>query len=227
MTPGSYSRDEVRSDVASRDSAGPDAERTEAPRPRRVETREQWEALTSPVRYDIVDLLRSIGPSSVTDLAKHMGRPADSLYYHLKKLQSVELVRQCGTRQRMGQSEAIFEIAGDGIDPGDPRDPQQRPFVAQLLSAVLRMTERDVKGAIARDDIVLDGEDKNLYGRRDLAWLDRRDLARVNRHLAAIGEIIESGRRSRKGELFALTTFLTRLTTEAVDQHGRRATPTD
>ncbi len=174
----------------------------------------------------MIELLRNLGSSSVTDLARHMGRPADSLYYHLRKLQSVGIVHQCGTRMNMGQSEAIYQLNGSSVELGDPQAESNRGHTEKLLSAILRMTDRATKQAFDEEQIVAEGDGKNFHARRELAWLTDEDLGEVNEHIAAIATILERSRRERRGNLYALTTFFMPIVTSA-DQRGRRLRPSE
>ncbi|MFO0082890.1 MAG: ArsR family transcriptional regulator, partial [Phycisphaerales bacterium] len=45
---------------------------------------EQWKLLLSPVRAEVAEALRLLGPSSIADIADILDRPADGLYPHVR-----------------------------------------------------------------------------------------------------------------------------------------------
>lgn len=201
-------------------SAAPDAQHSD---PLRLTTKAQWEALTSPIRFDIVGLLSSCGPSSVNDLAWQMGRNSDSLYYHVRKLVAVEMVIPAGERSLPGQnSETLYRINGSHVVVDDLEVPEARPYLTRLLAATLRMTDREVRQALESEEGALthSGPERTFDARRDLVWLGAEDLEQVNEHLAAVRDIIESRRHNRRGRLFSITTFLAPLV-RATDPQGR------
>src|SRR5512143_3008332 len=70
------------------------------------------DALISPVRQEIVDTIESIGGDvAVADIAAQLGRPADGLYYHLRRLVNAGVLRE-------------------GADPGDDRGRRYRTAAA-------------------------------------------------------------------------------------------------
>src|SRR3954463_6659873 len=74
----------------------------------------QIRALASPIRQDILDAVTAIGPCSVAQLAVALGKPADGLYYHIRRLLDVGL---------------LMEVAADGGGGADLRlDPGPKPF---------------------------------------------------------------------------------------------------
>ena len=94
----------------------------------------------------------------------------------------------------------------------------------ELLSAILRMTDRATKQAFDEQVVVTDGPDRNFHARRDLAWLTDDDLSRVKDHLDAITQILAQSRRERCGKLYALTTYFMPVVMSA-DPQGRRLPP--
>ena len=51
-----------------------------------LEDPEQLQAIASPPRQRLVAALEALGPASVRELAAHLGRSPQSLYFHLRKL---------------------------------------------------------------------------------------------------------------------------------------------
>jgi DNA-binding transcriptional ArsR family regulator len=73
-----------------------------------IRSKRQMRALAAPTRQEILDILPRMGTVSVAELAAALGRPADSLYYHLRILKNVGLVLSDGYRALNGRREALF-----------------------------------------------------------------------------------------------------------------------
>jgi DNA-binding transcriptional ArsR family regulator len=73
-----------------------------------IRSKRQMRALAAPTRQEIVDVLPGMGTVSVAELATALGRPADSLYYHLRILNRVGLVRSAGSHRLNGRRETLF-----------------------------------------------------------------------------------------------------------------------
>ncbi len=119
----------------------------------------QIKALQSPMRQEIVDALTTLGPSSIQAISEHLGRAADSLYFHVKKLVKVKLV-QCVEKRREGRNEwAIYAVPGRHArivyQPKVARSIKK--IVARALSAIQHVTpaRREMSGAAERKDGLL------------------------------------------------------------------------
>ena len=71
----------------------------------------QLRALASPVSLEIIEALQTGGPATVSELGPRMGRRANSLHYHIRKLTDVRLVQQVATRRSGARTEAIHDVA--------------------------------------------------------------------------------------------------------------------
>src|SRR5690606_35645211 len=136
----------------------------------------------SPVRQEIVDTLEAMGgEASVAELAAEIGRPADGLYYHLRLL---------------ARGGVLDEVAGDG--DGRRYRSRAREFtrlvyrpgatanaaaVERVAAALLRIAGRDFAAAIARRDVVVEGERRELWASRVKGWVGDSELAEINRLL--------------------------------------------
>src|SRR5262245_47733719 len=54
-------------------------------------------ALASPVRQEIIDTLEALGGATIAELAGALGRPADGLYYHVRRLVRAGLLVGAGS----------------------------------------------------------------------------------------------------------------------------------
>lgn len=174
-----------------------------------ISTPAQWAAVASPVRLEILEFMRAIGPASVAELARSTDRPADGLYHHVRTLLRAGLLRQVGLQRTGRQSEAVYDLAAQTLrfdfDPVTGRNMDRYRKVART---VLRMTERLVGSALHRAGLRLDGPSKDLWCRIEAGWVSPADLAQLNHHLTAVNEILERGRTVREGRLVYWTCVL-------------------
>ena len=189
-----------------------------ATRVRRYLIREpaQLRALSSPVRQEILDALASAGESSIAELAAHLGRRPHALYYHLRALERVELVRRTGTRRNGKTDAALYAVPA-------PRMVIEyrlgsRPFLADMgktLRSMLRLTERDFRRALRFRSALSDGPRRNVLCSRTKARLSDAQMERVNVLFATLFEELAGAQGQREGRLHAMTLVIAPLEDEA------------
>lgn len=138
-------------------------------------------------------MLESAGPCSVAELARLLGRPADALYHHLRRLVRGGLVLEVERRQLGRHAYAVYDLA---LRP--PRlsyaPPVRTADVARVVAAAQRLTWREFRGALAAGTGVTQGPRRTLRGGRAKGWVTPRTLARVNRLLEELMSTVGSGR---------------------------------
>ncbi len=73
------------------------------------------EALAYPLRQELIDTVTAFGGEAAAgELAEHLGRPVDGLYYHLRLLVKRGLLDEAVTRNRAGRQERRYRLAGGG-----------------------------------------------------------------------------------------------------------------
>jgi Helix-turn-helix domain len=177
------------------------------PRPTRPRvTREQRDALTSPLRLEILGQFTGPTPLSVRDLAERMGRTPHSIYYHVHLMARVGLLREVGQREGSGRSEALYQPARDTVAL-HAADPGAGLAIRRTMAAAFRMAERDLEAALESAP-----GDPRLLGMRGHFRATPRVLKQVRRHLQAALEIVQrEGRRGAvrdQGPLYSLTLAL-------------------
>jgi len=179
-----------------------------------IRSRHQMRALAAPTRQEIVDVLPGMGTVSVAELAKALGRPADSLYYHLRALKKVGLVLGAGSRIRNGRPEALFRAVAPQMtlryESGkDGNAAEINPIIASMM----RIGTRDFRRAFHAGKAVVSGPHRELWALRNTGWLSRKQIAQVNRCIEKIRAIL--ARTKRNGRLHAVTVLLTPLDRQA------------
>src|SRR4051812_4900876 len=183
----------------------------------------QIRALASPIRQDILDAVTAIGPCSVAQLAVALGKPADGLYYHIRRLLDVAL---------------LMEVAGDGNARADlrldaahksfyleykPENRANRAAVLRVIASMMRSAERTFRRGFRPGVAVVKGPRRNLWAGRSRGSLSAGELAEVNVLLDRLITVMRSGRRDREDmsakdrALYELTFVLAPANPESAD----------
>lgn len=175
-----------------------------------IRGKRQMRALAAATRQEIVDVLPRMGTVSVAELAAALGRPADSLYFHLRILQRVGLVRRAGSRPAARRQEALFRAVGPEMSlayrPGKKGNVKE---VNAIIASMLRLGIRDFRKAHQDPDAIISGPHRELWAARRTAWLSRSQVARVNRYIHKL--MNEMAAPGRAGRLYSVTVALTPL----------------
>ncbi len=141
----------------------------------------QIKALQSPMRQEIVDALTTLGPSSIQAIADHLGRAADSLYFHVKKLVKVKLV-QCVEKRKEGRIEwSIYAVPGRHARI--VYQPRVAKSIKKVVAGAMRLSLREFQKSIVSDSARYSGSQRNVWGSRAKGWLSPRDVVEANRLL--------------------------------------------
>lgn len=175
-----------------------------------VRTDAEWNAISSPVRVEILVFLLTTGPCAIRELASLMNRPADALYHHMRQLVGAGIVTEVGLRKVGTQTEAIYRTAGKEItiDRNIARK-RTRDRSLRLFRTMLQHAKRTVEAAIDSGRAIMEGPQQNFRLNWRISWLDDQQLSAIKRHQAAIDEILQQGMQQRQGQLMAHLTYLT------------------
>jgi DNA-binding transcriptional ArsR family regulator len=150
-------------------------------------------ALTAPARQEIVDALESAGPRSVAELAALLGRPADALYHHLRRLERVGLLTTVERRKLGRHAFAVYDLSRRPLRLSYAA-PVRAADVARVVLAAQRLTWREFRRALAAGTGVSEGPLRTLRGGRAKGWLGPRELARVNQCIEELMLAVAAGR---------------------------------
>lgn len=154
----------------------------------RISTPSQWRAISSPLRIDLIQHLRAAGPSTVAELANWLGKSPVSLYYHVRVLERIRILRACATRKGRRQTEALYDLAAQDFTY-DVSELAGARNIQGVCAAILRMTQRDLRRSVAGGDFSALIEDGLAAAGRRTCWLTPAELSRVMRRLAEIKAI--------------------------------------
>ena len=166
----------------------------------------QLRALASPLRQELLDVLESIGPCGIAELATPLGRAADALYFHIRLLQKVGLVVEVEQRRVGRHTITIYDVPGRPlrIDRAKARPTDLQAVVA----GILRLAMRDHRRGLTDPATITTGKARNHWGGRARGWLDERQLATANDLLERLVALLRSGRPGPGREPIALSWVL-------------------
>lgn len=177
-----------------------------------IHTDEQWEALDSDVRLELLQFLTTLGPCSIREAALAMDAAPDGLYHHLRLLVASGLARETGERHTGRRREKLYDAAAErlryDIDVGTGRNTER---LTALLRAHLRRAERSFIRAIRAREMRLEGPIADTLFDSASAWLDDETAEKVRRHLTSALSIMAAARRVRRGRLYTLTAVMSPL----------------
>ncbi len=151
----------------------------------------QRSALASPLRLEILGLFTNPEPLAIADMAGLMGRTAGSLYHHVGILEKAGLLLRTGTRPKGKRHEALFRPVATRIEyEVTPEDEDVVGHVVKALSSAFRMAERDLAAALTNSNSRTEGPDRNLFAARIHMRASPKLLARINKHLKAIEDLL-------------------------------------
>ena len=155
----------------------------------------QIRALSSPIRQDILDAVTAIGPCSVSELAAATGRPADGLYYHIRRLLAVKLLKEV-PGNGAGRAELRLDVAQKAFYlKYQPESRANKAAVLRVIGAMVRSAERTFRRGFTPDVAVVEGPRRNLWAGRWRGALSPAELAEVNALLNRLNALMRSGRR--------------------------------
>lgn len=152
----------------------------------------QVRALTGPMPHRLVSAFERMGQCTVGELSDELDEPAESLYYHVRRMVGAGVLRQCGVRPTSRRDEAIYELPGKELvfDPNNT-SPAFLTALGKSVSALLRLADRAYGLAIAARGTKRKGGARNLMIQQHYARLGADDLTELNRRLEDIADFIQ------------------------------------
>jgi len=186
--------------------------RAPRPTPYLITSLAQIRALRSPVRQEIIDAVSAAGPCTIARLAGLLDRRPDGLYFHIRALERVGLLVAQGMSRAGRHAAAVYDLPGHPVQLHyEPTDPANLRAIAGVVGGVLRLTKRDFARSLGKPWAVTEGPRRNTWGGRARGWLTPMQAARINRHIAAIIDLVRSARPRPGARPHAVTFVLTPL----------------
>jgi len=168
-----------------------------------------WAVLTAPVRLEIVEAMRMIAPCSIADVAAALDRPADALYRHVEKLKRAGLVVDAGERSSGRRTERVFDLIADDFRVGFRNTTLRTANRAynDTIQSILKIASRTARDAANAGALEAMGDDRNIVGKVEHAWLTREEFHAVRAMMMGMKEYIDARKGRRDGRLY-LAAFL-------------------
>jgi len=191
-------------------------------RNRAVENAGEIEILASPTRIELIDTLETLGgDASVAELAVHLGRPADGLYYHLRQLAAAGLVIEKSTPEgRRYRPRTRDEGLRLRYRPGATANAKA---VGQVAASVLRIAGRDFARALADPTTIAEGPLRELWAARGKGWVGDAELGEMNRLLTRLTTLLRRPRSATRDRLIALSWTLAPVDAKPARRAQRKA----
>ncbi len=184
-----------------------------------IQTEAQHRIAASPATLEVLEALQLGGAATVAELGPRLGRKANSLHYHIRKLLKTDLVVIVGTRRSGARTETIYDVVADRfVGPTAPADERLQKIINGAVSSLLRASDRDFTHATANCKALVDeGPHCNIFADRIKARLTSEQLLQVNEHVAALRQIFQSNYTDQQGQLHVMTMVLSPIV-QAEDQ---------
>ncbi len=161
---------------------------------------EQMEALSDPLRSQLVLALRAYGSGSVSDLATRLSKDPKTLYYPLKCLQSAGLVREVGKQRGKRRPESVYALTADQFEISRDTSLEAR---AKLIKTSIRIAEREFLAAQARESA---SDALNII--RSQLWLEADAKSAFLARLAELSQEFSERSVVGRGELIHWTSLV-------------------
>jgi predicted transcriptional regulator len=164
--------------------------------------------IASPGREDLVDAVGVLGPCTITELARFVGRSRNGLYYQVKALRDCGLLLESRRSGEGKKATAYYDVPGRPMvvrfNLGTERT---RKAVIALARIRLRSAARGFVRACRPDVATVEGPTRNLWVARWKGWLSNRELEEANTHLERLIELLRhrAGAVSAKRKLHEFT----------------------
>lgn len=169
-----------------------------------VQTPKQWGVLVAPVRLEILEAMRLIAPCSIKEIAHALDRPADTLYRHIAKLIAAEVVVEREVRRSGRRMEQIYDLVADDFRPGfkDARGVAANKAYNDTFQTILKIASRTARDSAAAGELVGGGEERNIIGKIEHAWLTPAEFAEVRALMMRVKDYMDARKGRREGRLY-------------------------
>ena len=168
-------------------------------KPYYVETTKQLLAMGTPGREEIVDAVGAIGPCSVPEIARFVGRPRNALYYHIRELRDCGLLIESKVQRDGVKTTSLYDVPGRPVIVRyDLSTPRTRKAVVQIARARFRSGERGFVRACKPSLAVTEGPTRNLWVAHWKGRLNEEHLLEANRLFNELVDLF--GRAANSGD---------------------------
>lgn len=166
---------------------------TRNPRPATywIDRPEQIRAVASPIRQEIVDRIAALGPITVHELARSLGRRRTAIYHHLKRLDRVGLIQAVESPCARGRPALLYETVAPRMRLARAaRRPGNRAPLTKAGASAAKQAARDYGAGFLAPTWALEGPARNHWFFRVVATPSPARLRRINTLLDELAELV-------------------------------------
>ena len=175
-----------------------------------VTTPKAWVTLTAPVRLEMLEALRLLGPCAIADIATMLDRPADALYRHMDKLVRLGAVRELEQRKVGRRLERTYDVVADHIHPGfrDGGSKAANQAYDHTVKVICKIAGRASRDAAESGQLKFSAEARTLAALVHHGWLTPSEFARARELLMELQALLGAGRRRPDARLYVTASML-------------------
>lgn len=170
-----------------------------------VRTPAEWRLVGTATWVDIYSALGRGGSLTAQEIAARVGRTRQNIYFHLKKLEVVGLVKVVELRPAVRRPEAVFALVPRRVrlEPPAARSASGGAFSA-TYGKLFRATSREFSAAAKSGRLARDAEPREWVVGKGVARLTPAQRRRIRGLIAEIGGILDEARDATTGEVWTV-----------------------
>lgn len=186
-----------------------------------------WKVMVAPVRLEMIEAMRMIAPCSIAEIAVALDRSADTLYRHMEKLRAAQVVVVAGTRKSGRRTEQVYDLVADDFRVGfkDATPRAANKAYNETVQSILKIASRTARDSAAACQLIGIGDERNIVGKIEHAWLSRADFLALRDILMRAKQFMDRRKGARDGRLY-LAAFLAMPVTRRRGARVRRSAGT-
>jgi len=148
-----------------------------------VQSPADWNVLISPVRAEMVETLRLMGPCSLAEIG---------------------FVVEAGFRKGVRNVEQLFDVVADDfmIDFNDSTGSAENRAVVTTANSFLKALGRAVRDSAAARQLEFHPARRNISINYELSWLTPEDFQEIRALARRIKQLMDQGKKKRQGRLY-------------------------
>ena len=172
-----------------------------------------WRVLCAPVRMEIIETMRMLGPCGIADVARQLDRPADTLYRHVRKLVACGVLVEAGSRPAGTRTERVYDIVADDIATryrnADPHALSETYLTT--AESILKITSRTFRRAAAAGELIgsVPGRKRTTRLFFEHVWLTPDDATALDEKLVELVRFLGTKKTRREDTRLQLVSVLT------------------
>jgi hypothetical protein len=171
-----------------------------------IKSHEQLREMALPIRTEIVEIVSFLGPCSIRELARYMGRKRPALHFHVARLMEVGLLLEAGDRGEGRRRESLYRTVGAPLYMVyDRDDPLNVDMTIRYSKNILSRAQRQLADSFSSTRAVTDGPERDTHATQMTAWLSKSELARLNKILGELGDLLKPSDKIEGRKLYSLT----------------------